>query len=127
MKTLNIFAAAAAISTAALLAAGPAQASAGYDQYRRVVLGDTTISAPVAASTTRVQLVPGSYAQYLISNGTSKSEAIATAARNGESASYRAVAVSAPQPKLTPAQAYAKYLGNDDYGVRANTSTGSAE
>ena len=124
MKTLNIFATAALLSTA--LFAASANASQGYDQYRRVVLGDTTLAAPAVAGATRTEAVPGSYAQYLINNGANKSEAVAAAARIGEQVSYRSVAVEAPQRQLTPAQAYAKYLGNDDFASRTN-QVGNAE
>ena len=123
MKTLTI---SALFSTLALFAAASAHADQGYDQYRRVVLGDTTIAAPAPVAT-RTQLVPGSYAQYLIVNGASKSVALAAAARTGEVAVFRTVAVEGPQRQLTPAQAYAKYLGNDGYAARSNEAVGNAE
>ncbi len=121
MKTLTTFAAAAALFTVA----AAAHADTSYDQYRRVVLGDTTIAAPAAA--TRTTFVPGSYAQYLIINGTSKSEALVAAARIGEHGQVQTVAAQAPQRQLTPAQAYAKYLGNDGLGNSSNEAVNSAE
>ena len=125
MKTV-LTTAAALISTATLVAASPANAaSQGYDQYRRTVLGDTTIAAPAVA--TRTELVPGSYAQYLINNGATKSAALNAASQVGEQAGYAAVAVQQPQAKLTPTQAYAKSLGYDGFGSNAKEAVGSAE
>ncbi|MDY0746735.1 hypothetical protein SNE35_19645 [Paucibacter sp. R3-3] len=109
MKTVFTIAA-ALISTATLLGASSANAS-GYDQYRRTVLGDTTVAAP--ATPTRTVLVAGSYAQYLINNGATKQDALAAAAQVGEQQRYDSVAIEAPKAKLTPLQAYAKSIGND--------------
>ncbi|WP_077034553.1 hypothetical protein [Pelomonas sp. KK5] len=111
---------------AVLFAAGAAaQADTGYDQYRRTVLGDTTIAAPAVA--TRTAVVPGSYAQYLINNGSDKSVALVTAAHVGETPVRTQVAVQTPRPVLSPLQAYVKSLGNDGFGVRANEAVGNAE
>jgi hypothetical protein len=124
MKT---FIATAALLSTALFAAVPAHADASYDTYRRVVLGDSSIAAPAPAAAGRTELVAGPVAQHLIYAGASKTDAIATAARIGERANYRNVAASGSQVQLTPAQAYAKYLGNDGFAARSNESVGSAE
>jgi len=111
MKTVLTIAA-ALLSTATLLGASPANASTqGYDQYRRVVLGDTTVAAPVSPSHT--VLVAGSYAQYLINNGATKQDALAAASLVGEQARYDSVALEAPRAKLSPMQVYARSIGND--------------
>ena len=125
MKTvLNI--AAALLSTATLLAASSASASTqGYDQYRRAVLGDTTVAAPAAA--TRSEWVAGSYAQYLINNGTTKGDALAAASTVGEQTRYDKVAVQVPAAKLSPAQAYAKSIGYDVVATHTAASVTSAE
>ena len=125
MKTvLNI--AAALISTATLLGASPASASTqGYDQYRRAVLGDTTVDAPAAA--TRTALVAGSYAQYLINNGATKQDALASASRVGEQARYASVALQTPAAKLSPVQAYAKSIGNEVVSDRGAAAVTNAE
>lgn len=112
MKTVLTIAA-ALLSTATLVAASPAEAAQGYDQYRRAVLGDTTVASADATVQTRAVRVPGSYAQYLINNGADKSAALITAAHAGEQPVLAQVAVQAKQPRLTPAQAYAKSIGND--------------
>jgi len=124
MKTVLTIAA-ALLSTATLVAASPAQAAQGYDQYRRAVLGDTTVASADAAVQTRSVRVPGSYAQYLINNGTDKSSALIIAAHTGEHPVPAQVAVQAKQPRLTPAQAYAKSIGSDVYV--ANEPVSSAE
>ncbi len=127
MKTLTIFASIALLSTGALFA-GMAHADASYDQYRRVVLGDTTIATPVSPnSITRTELVSGPQGQYLMSIGTNKADAIAAAARNGEQATYRTVRVEKAPRQLTQAEAYARYLGNDSLTVQKNEAVGSAE
>ena len=111
MKTVLTIAA-ALLSTATLLAASPAQAGQGYDQYRRTVLGDSTVSADAVVQTRTVR-VPGSYAQYLINNGADKSAALIAAAHTGEQPVLAQVAVQTKQLRLTPAQAYAKSIGYD--------------
>ena len=111
MKTVLTIAA-ALISTATLLGASSASAaSQGYDQYRRAVLGDTTVAAPAVA--TRTSLVPGSFAQYLINNGATKGDALAAASALGEQARYDSVAIEAAPAKLSPVQAYAKSIGTE--------------
>ncbi|WP_077038303.1 hypothetical protein [Pelomonas sp. KK5] len=111
MKTVLTIAA-ALISTATLLGASSAQASTqGYDQYRRAVLGDTTVSAPAVA--TQAQLVPGSYAQYLIHNGAVKGDALSAAAQIGERPVVASVDVQARKPVLSAKQSYEKSIGND--------------
>ena len=122
MKTVLTIAAATLLSAAALSASAGTQ---GYDQYRRAVLGDTTIAAPAVASHT--VLVPGSYAQYLINNGATKSSALATAAAVGEQPRYDSVAIQAPAEKLSPIQAYAKSIGGDVVASRAITTVTNAE
>jgi len=125
MKTvLNI--AAALISTATLLGASPASASTqGYDQYRRAVLGDTTVAEPASAA--RTELVAGSYAQYLINNGATKQGALASASVVGEQARYDSVALQTPAAKLSPVQAYAKSIGNDVVASRRAEAVTNAE
>ena len=124
MKTVLTIAA-ALLSTATLVAASPAQAAQGYDQYRRTVLGDTTVASADAGVQTRTVRLPGSYAQYLINNGADKSAALIAAAHTGEQPVLAQVAVQAKQPRLTAAQAYAKSIGNE---VRvANEPVTSAE
>jgi len=125
MKTALTIAA-AVISTATLLGATSASAaSQGYDQYRRAVLGDTTVAAPAAV--TRTMLVPGSFAQYLINNGATKGDALSAASALGEQARYDSVAIEVAPAKLSPAQAYAKSIGSETVAGRSAEAVTNAE
>ena len=111
MKTVFTIAA-TLISAASFFGASPANAAVqGFDQYSRSVLGDTTIAAPAAA--TRTELVAGSYAKYLITNGAAKSGALAAASVVGEREVLGRVDVEAPKGKLSAVQAYQKSIGNE--------------
>lgn len=117
------------VTAAALLlaAAGAAHADSSYDQYRRVVLGDTSAPAAAAkAAPTGLTQVPGAYAQYLIENGMNADQAVAAARRIGETPDYRWAAATPSRQPLNAAAAHEKFLGKTDYAV-SPTTTSSAE
>ena len=129
MKTL-VFSTAAVLSTLTLFATAPANADSGYDQYRRAVLGDTTVSAAVDRATSGAGRASGSNAQYLIliNDGPAKPEAeFAGAAHAAETAPYRAAAVIAQQSHMAAAQAYAKYLSKYGNAPAGNGSVLNGE
>jgi len=73
-----------------------AQVDSGYTQYRCVVLNETSACpAPsvTPASETRVEVVPGPYASYLMHLGQDSDTAIETARARGEVAVQRTVLV----------------------------------
>jgi len=83
--------------------------SPGYAQYRRIVLGDTSVDVQPTASATEdsARVVPGSYALYLMYyNGLSKVEAIAQARRIGENPAAAADTSRTVRPQLTPHELY---------------------
>jgi hypothetical protein len=123
MNTIRVIAIAATLLTAV---ASQAATDSGYDQYRRVVLGDSSVAAPAGqqvGNQARLVQVPGSYAQYLIVNGTAADQAIATAARNGESAQYRLQTREVSRQPLNAIAAHEKFLGKSDYATRADTQS----
>jgi hypothetical protein len=98
----------AALVSLAASAASAQNLSPAYALYRRVVLGDTSVSIAPAASATEgsAGAVPGSYAAYLMNNGVSKTEALAQARRIGEypgTVTYTSRALSS---QLTPYEQY---------------------
>jgi hypothetical protein len=80
----------------------------GYDLYRRVVLGDTSVPAPTRAQSAETggRWVPGPYARYLMNHGVSESDALAQALRIGERATFVASEVPGGSPALSPYGTY---------------------
>ena len=91
----------------------------GYDTYRRVVLGDSSVASQPGSSNTVGEntVVLGSYGQYLRFLGMSDRDAAAAAERTGEVATV--VALRAGNPNLT---GYALYRR----AVLGHSETGSA-
>lgn len=94
-------------------AAMPAFAQDGADVYRCSVLGERTACDKLPSSQgveTVAQLVPGSYARYLINNGRGFDQAIAEARAIGEQPTMR-LAGSDAQHRVSGLQAYEQLQG----------------
>lgn len=83
--------------------------SAGLVEYRRAVLGDTSITVP-AEHVLAAQTVTGDYAHYLVYTGVDPQIAVAKARAVGESAGLVAIPLVAPMT-LSSLDARTKYLG----------------
>lgn len=108
------------IVTALVLSTGYASAGAndpGYNTYRRVVLGDSTVASQPGSSNKVGEntVVLGSYGRYLRFLGMSDRDAAVAAERTGELATV--VAVGAGSPSLTGYALYRRaVLGHSETG-----------
>ena len=98
-------------------------ADPGHALYRRVVLGDTSVelSSAVPAAGDAGRQVPGSYARYLIRNGTPKEQALAQAQRIGETPVFIVDDAQRAQERLTPYERYQRsVLGTPDAQIMSS-------
>jgi hypothetical protein len=126
-RRLLPFAAAALLS---LSAAQSALAAGGQEAYRRAVLGESTLSTgPASASAAQApaEVLPGSYARYLMHLGLSADPAIAQARAAGEQPGL-GVVTRESAPVAGGREAYERMLGRAPSadGRRASRTNGAA-
>lgn len=111
-------AAAALLSVAAMSSmAGPAS-DAGYQTYRRVVLGDSQVAQP-AAPVSRTQVVPGPNAAHLVYLGVDRDEAIAQTRSAGE---HPTVRTDGPEQAMNATQIYRRAVLGEDVVATIQTN-----
>lgn len=101
------------------------QSDPGYASYRRVVLGDTNVV--VVENKTRCEdgrWMPGSYARYLIHNGTSDAEAVRQAQSIGERPEWVRCGTTQARPTLNGYELYQRaVLGVQESQILSNRGT----
>lgn len=105
---------ASALAVALFAALSVQAADLGQDNYRRAVLGDTSVQAP--QTTVEAQrVVPGFYARYLINNGMDSDQALATAQASGETPTVESTQ-HAVADSLSGFQRYERAMGRSIAG-----------
>jgi hypothetical protein len=112
----------AVVLLGALQAHAATQTDRSYENYRCAVLGVDSACRPLDSTANPDRIVPGSYARYLINNGTGEAAALAAAGAIGEQPTRQPAAA---QERIVPGS-YATYLMINGMGEAAALTAAKA-